>query len=360
MGRLKEYKDSYKIVDAKEASDLTKYDFENSLNRDWDLLGSDCGIHDLNLVTNGFQGGKVITVAARSGVGKSAFTIQMISAGAKESRYGKGEYLYLSYEMTSQNITERLVSHYTGIPIVMITQASKLLTESQKKTVRESFAKARKIPITYQLMSLDSQQMSSIIRLWDKDVKDKEKEDKIKRNRIVFLDYIGLARLEGNGIRTYAIGELMLSLKQIANELNITIVVLAQIRRDVDKEGKPPTSESIQDSASIEQTSDVMLALHRPEILGQETMELPGSEEQIPSKGKMLMRILKNRGGSTGDFILNADMRFSRFWSLDHVKDYDYTELYRKPEFWSSLYNVEIPEEVKSMSSKDRQDELPF
>ena len=354
------YKGYGEVIDSRAAADNTRRDFERELTRDYGLYGIDTGHHDLNIAINGFTGGKVYTFGGRSGTGKSAFLLPMIAAGSNKSADIQGEYLMCSWELNERNISNRLISYYTGIPNVLLTQGAKLLTDAQKNKVREAIDKIAEIPIVYQLMSLDESQIAGIINEWYEDVMEKHKNSSKKVYPIVFIDYIGLAVFEGAGLRTYAIGSFMLKLKQLANKLNISIVVLAQLNRAVDKENRPPTAADFQDSASLEQTSDCLIALHRPEML--DTLcstEDPASGEMIPNKGKTLMRIIKNRMGFGGDFLLNSDLRYYRYWSLNHEFGFDYNAQYKEPRFWARLYGLQLPDNFEK-KTQEKPPELPF
>ena len=130
--------------------------------------------------------------------------------------------------------------------------------------------------------------------------------------QVIFIDYIGLIALENAGARPRheVVSEISRSLKALARELKIPLVILAQLNRESEKgDDKEPLLSNVRDSGSIEQDADVVMLLHRPRVTKQ------NEEEKSPSFPTKVI-VAKNRNGATDTVTLNFVPRFVRFESV--------------------------------------------
>ena len=161
----------------------------------------------------------------------------------------------------------------------------------------------------------------------------------------------------GSGLKTYGIGEFMSTIKTLANNTNSAFVILAQINRG-DADEKIPNRKDIKDSADIENMSDNLIALHRPEynqipnILNPYADPNKDEPQEIDSTNKMFMRMLKSRDYGTGDLLVHTDIGLNRFWAYDMEFGDAYWELYKKEQFWKDLFNID--ELFKQLKDNDQ------
>jgi replicative DNA helicase len=124
---------------------------------------------------------------------------------------------------------------------------------------------------------------------------------------IIFVDYLGLIGSENYNLPRYEqISEISRSLKSLARELKIPVVVLCQLTREAEKER--PSLSNLRDSGSIEQDADVVLFLHRDRV-DKKTNEAPNPDEGIPTD----LIIAKQRNGPVGTVKLSLMAKFAKY-----------------------------------------------
>lgn len=309
---------------------------EENRNREWGLFGRDTGIHDLNLATGGILPTEVITIAGRSGHGKTACLTPLAWASERDKDV-LSEFCMFSWEMAAYKLVDRMVTYKTGLTNRDLMMGARLLSEKSMDGIKSIIERAKGIRIAYQEKSIGAEEVCAIFEKFCEDCKRKEDEDGKKRHPIGIIDYIGLADLDASGIRTYGIGDFYKMVKQICNKTGGSFVILAQINRGSDNKDFPDRGD-LSDSQAIENSSDVLGIIHRPEYLGNSLMKDPKTGEEISSRGKALFRVQKGRSFGVGDFAVSCDISKYRFWSLDHEFDYNYWELYSQENFWKKHF----------------------
>ncbi len=228
--------------------------------------------------------------------------------------------------MTPDFLVDRYISHETEITATMLSQGAKLLSSVQMANIKEAYGRGKILPISYQENSTN---ISHVTDIWTKFCKAADEK------HTGIIDYIGMAKFESSGLRTYAIGDFMNGIKKLANETGGAFVILAQLKRESDEKALPDRND-LKDSADIENASDALILLHRPEYNG--VPEFP--DGLGTTKDKAMLRVLKNRGGGTGDLIINCEVKYNRFYSLNHTHDFKYYELYKKEDFWLQHFGI--------------------
>jgi replicative DNA helicase len=236
-----------------------------------------------------YKPGNLITIGARTGIGKTTFALnQTMNIARSGSPAG-----IISLEMSS----DELVDKFLGI------SASYSPEEIYKKdsfaTVMKESARITKYPIMINApLFNDAQKIFNIVRKMVS-----------SGAQIVFIDYLQLLFYKGNfQNRNYEIGKITSSLKTLASELGIPIVILSQLKR---KDGNPaPELSDLRDSGSIEQDSNIVIFLHQKEVAYSVTAELQ-------------CRIAKNRGGGIGleDVIFRKDI--SLITAKDEIHEFN-------------------------------------
>jgi len=194
--------------------------------------------------------------------------------------------LIFSKEMTRQPLMERFMSLETGIPLFDIRQG--ILKKPDVEVIREMVKKMSDYPMYIDLNFTGSlEQVESTIR----------KYISLYGIKIVYLDYIQLLS-ERDADQTQELGRISRKLKLLANQLDITCVVLSQLNREVEhRDNKRPVSADLRQCGNLEEDADYIIGLYRDEVYDKETKD----------KGKMEFIILKQRNGPTGMVKLGFD-----------------------------------------------------
>ncbi len=215
------------------------------------ITGKKTGFDELDEITCGLQDGDLIIVAARPGMGKTAFSL---SAAKNMAVQYKEPGAVFSLEMTALQLTNRLISNETGIPLKQL-QTGKL---SSKEWVH--YHKAISPLINEDLTIVDRIKNVHKIR-----AKALELHSKGKLKWLV-VDYLQIAQYpEFKKNREREVSEMSAMFKDLALDLGIPIILLSQLSREVEKRStKRPQLSDLRDSGSIEQDADIIMFLLRP------------------------------------------------------------------------------------------------
>ena len=228
-------------------------------------------LHTLDLVTGGYWGGEVWTIAGRPSMGKSAFMCNSIMSGVPT--------LIFSLEMPRQTIIQRLVAIKSGISIFNMRLGT--LKQNELDLIADTIKSIRDYPIYIDTSFIgEANYITSTIRKYHKE----------KNIRVVHIDYIQLL-IERSNSATHDLGKVMRDLKLLANELEITIVVYSQLNRLVEaRDDKRPILSDIRQSGNIEEDTDVAVFLYRDIVYNSDTKD--------PTSLELIVR--KQRNGPTG------------------------------------------------------------
>ena len=258
-------------------------------------------------MTNGWQRGELIVVGARPRMGKTAFAMTMIKTLSLDQNIPT---LFFSMEMTNESLMERLVSNFCEIPLSHIRSGK--LENYEWETLKE-----RMLLLENKPLYLDESTGLSIFELRSKS----RRAVREKNVQLIVIDYLQLMNAEGTyfGNREQEIALISRSLKSLAKELNLPIIVLAQLNREVDKrmqgdaDSKRPQLSDLRESGSIEQDADVVCFIHRPEEYGIRTFP----DDNSSTQGKADFIVAKHRNGPTGDIRLSFLGEFTKFVDLN-------------------------------------------
>jgi len=270
-------------------------------------IGVDTAYRKLNEQINGFKNGNLIILAARPGMGKTAFALKLASYPASNNT----PVAFFSLEMTAQELASRVLSYNSGIPAQKITNA--YINTYELQHLRDNLTTIKDTKLF-----IDDSSHLTIERLRIKAHKLKE-EHKIK---MIVIDYIQLmdSSNQYRGNKVNEVSEISRGLKLLAKELDLPIIALSQLSRQVEtRTDKKPILADLRDSGSIEQDADMVMFLMRPEYYKMETYNINGQE--VNSERLLVCDIAKFRGGRTGEIYLK--------WVGDimSVEDYDYNNL---------------------------------
>ncbi|MCL2480709.1 MAG: replicative DNA helicase, partial [Spirochaetaceae bacterium] len=257
--------------------------------------GIPSGFKDLDKKTNGFQKSEFIVIGARPSVGKTALALTMAANIAIRHKIPVG---FFSLEMSEQAIMQRLISSEARVDSEHIR--SGLVSEIHLSKIHDAAGDIYEAPLY--LTSVSDLKILDLRALSRKLIRD-------HGVKIIFVDYLTMIQAENKTIpRHEQIAEISRSLKTLARELDIPIVVLSQVKREAEK--KEPTLADLRESGSIEQDADLVIFLHR---------EKTGDDTKPDNTGAIETAVIiaKQRNGPIGDIKMVFIPKYTRFESSD-------------------------------------------
>lgn len=256
------------------------------------VTGVHSGFHKLDQFTMGWQPGNLIILGARPSVGKTAFALNLARNAAVE--FGEAV-AFFSLEMTSMELTDRLIATESGITSDKLKGKLKMLPD-EWQILEQSISRIVKAPIY-----IDETPGITLTEFTAK----AKRLVREKGVRIIFVDYLQLMHSGkpqvGGFSKVQEVTDISNTLKTTAKELGIPIIALAQLNRNLmnrmGSNGKPVLSD-LKDSGSIEQDADIVMFLHRPGLIG--------LAEDPEEQAKTEVIIAKNRNGQIG----SVNMRY--------------------------------------------------
>lgn len=264
------------------------------------LTGVPSGFTALDRITSGWQKSDLVIIAARPGMGKTAFVVSALRNAAVDFKIPVAIF---SLEMSSVQLVNRMISaeaELEGEKIKKGNLADHEWTQLVHKTSRLSAA-----PIF-----IDDTPALSILEL-----RAKCRRLKAEHNvQLIVIDYLQLMRGDQGGNREQEIASISRALKGIAKELNVPVLALSQLSRGVETRGgdKRPQLSDLRESGSIEQDADIVIFLYRPEYY-----KITVDEEGMPTQGVGEVIVAKHRNGSTGTAKLKFIGKFTKFADFD-------------------------------------------
>lgn len=251
------------------------------------------GLDDLDRkLCGGFSGGDLVILAARPAMGKTAMSLSVALNMAEHHNV-----LFFSMEMTKAQLMDRAMANLGSLPLEWIRNP---VDEGDGKGARHTMAFHK-----FQQLKLHVDDKAGR-RLVEIQSIAKQINRKKKLGAIV-VDYLGLMRGGNTNSRNLELGEYTKGLKQLAKELDIPVICLAQLNRQVEnRAGQRPNLSDLRDSGEIEADADTVMFIHREEYYNPDTT----------MKGVAEIIIAKQRQGETG-FVGTAFLgSFQRFANL--------------------------------------------
>jgi len=268
------------------------------------LSGVPTGFTELDSLLGGMQSGDFIVIAARPSMGKTALGLSMLeSIGVVEGKPAA----FFSMEMSKLQIAQRMLCARAQVDMQKMRHGR--LSEEEITRLQLACGSMRDRPIF-----VDDTPGMSVMELRAKARRLKA----LHKIEVVFVDYLQLMfdRMAGRENRQNEIASISRGLKALARELNIPIVALAQLNRQVEgREGNRPRMSDLRESGAIEQDADVVMLLHREEyyLAKKRTTSDSAAEQFDKVKGKAEVIVAKQRNGPTGDVEIHFNPRFTRF-----------------------------------------------
>lgn len=311
------------------------------------VSGVPSGFAALDRVTAGWQKSDMIIVAARPGMGKTAFVVSMARNMAVDFNIPVAIF---SLEMASVQLVNRLISSETGIKGEKIRKGN--LEDHEFTQLHTRIKKLAKAPIY-----VDDTPSLSVFEL-----RAKARRLKSKHNiQCIIIDYLQLMTANSDkGNREQEISTISRSIKTIAKELNIPILALSQLSRAVETRGgdKKPMLSDLRESGAIEQDADIVSFIYRPEYY-----DITQDEDGNSMIGVGQVIIAKHRNGALETVSLKFVKDFAKFENLDmnygepggelpNGSDFD--------QFKTITMQSRMNEDEGDFFSKENDDDAPF
>ncbi|WP_353100583.1 replicative DNA helicase [Myroides odoratus] len=270
------------------------------------LSGLPTGFHKLDELTSGWQPSDLIIIAARPGMGKTAFVLSMARNIAIEAGAGVA---FFSLEMSSVQLITRLISSETGL------SSEKLRTGKLEKHEWEQLNVKVKDLERAPLFIDDTPSLS----IFDLRAKARRLASQYGIKLIV-IDYLQLMTAggsqKGGGNREQEISTISRNLKALAKELDIPVIALSQLSRAVETRGtsKRPLLSDLRESGAIEQDADIVSFIYRPEYYKIEEWD---DEFRSPTAGQAEFIVAKHRNGGLDNIRLKFLGMYGKFDNLD-------------------------------------------
>ncbi len=266
------------------------------------MAGVPSGFADVDDLFHGFRGGDLVILAARPGVGKTSFALNLATNSAKQGV----TVAFLSLEMSAAQLVQRVLCSEARVNLSRLRAGQ--LQESDWGAIADASNTLSKLD-----MYIDDTPSLSILELRAK----ARRELRGAEKGLIVVDYLQLmqppqTRRDGN--RAVEVGEISRGLKVLAKEMDMPVIALSQLSRQVEMRGKKrPMLSDLRESGSIEQDADIVMFIDRS------MDEIEAESDDRPGLGEAELIVAKHRNGPTRDIKLAFNAEFTRF--MDYIDD---------------------------------------
>ncbi len=297
----KHLRNSYESIDSVLVKAIQR--IEDLRHKNEEVTGVPTGFPSLDRVTYGWQNTDLIILAARPAVGKTAFALNLVRSAALHPTKPT-PVAFFSLEMSAGQLVQRVLSAQSEIWLEKISRG-KLEEHEMKQLYAKGIQKLAQAPIF-----IDDSAALNIFELRAKCRRLKNLNDV----GLIIIDYLQLmsGTSEGKGgNREQEISTISRGLKALAKELQVPIIALSQLSREVEKRkdgNKMPQLSDLRESGAIEQDADMVMFLYRPEYY-----DVTQNEMGESNRGETHVRIAKHRNGSLETVKLRALLHIQKF-----------------------------------------------
>ena len=269
-----------------------------------ELTGDPTGFKKLDKRSGGLQTSDLIIVAAETSAGKTSFAIKLaMNCGCPIAFY--------SMEMKKEQIAARMISIASGVPANEILFSK--LDSGQIISIDKGAAKVVNYPVYFDDRSTSNiETILSSIRMM-----------KIKYGiKGVIVDYLQILNVNMKGTnKEQQMGDVARRLKNIAKELDIWVIALSQLNRDL--QNPVPSLGRLRDSGRIAEAADMVILIYRPEVYGK---RYPEEFSNTDTQGTAMIDVAKGRNVGLMKFIVGFKKENTNFYDLDDVSIYEVKE----------------------------------
>lgn len=273
------------------------------------ISGLETGFYDLDKATSGLHEGEMIVIAARPGMGKTAFALNIATHAAMTT---KKAIAIFNLEMSAEQLVNRMISALGGIEGKKLQNG--MLNQSDWKKYNEAMSQLAETNI---YIEDNSGITSNDIR-----AKCRRLASKKEGLGLVIIDYLQLLTTGGRRpeSRQQEVSDISRSIKTMAMELKVPVIALAQLSRNAEKrENNEPMLADLRESGSIEQDADIVMFINRKDYY--KAKESLGQNANSPTD----IIIAKHRKGGTGKFELLFEptmMNFKNYIAQERESEY--------------------------------------
>jgi replicative DNA helicase len=295
---------SHKFVELKNILGEAWDRIESLHNNKGALRGVPSGFKKLDSILSGFQKSDLIILAARPSVGKTSLALDIVRNAAIRHDVSVGVF---SLEMSAQQLVDRMLAAESKVDSWAL-RTGNLRADKEFSSIQEALTRLSKAPIY-----IDDMPGNNIIRM--RSVARRLKSE--KGLGLIVVDYLQLmapvdSRKSDSMVQQ--ITEVSRSLKNLARELNVPVIALSQLSREVEKRGGRPRLSDLRDSGSIEQDADIVAFIHREDKYK--------DDSDKPNIAEILIQ--KHRNGPVGVCELYFDEKRATFLDIDtHFGNFD-------------------------------------
>ncbi len=260
------------------------------------IRGVPTGFKELDNLLSGLQKSDLIMLAARPSIGKTSLALDIARQTALNFNTPVGIF---SLEMSSQQLVDRILAAESRVDAWKL-RTGKLQTDNEFAHIRTALDKLSRAPIYF-----DDTPANSILQIRSTARKLK-REHGIKLLIVDYLQLITTSRAYDSMVQQ--VTEISRSLKSLARELDIPVLALSQLSRAIEQRRDRPRLSDLRDSGSLEQDSDVVMFIHRPD-------KYKNDDDEKTDICEILVE--KHRNGPTGKIELYFDSKRTTFLSLE-------------------------------------------
>ncbi|MFP4065018.1 MAG: replicative DNA helicase [Bacteroidales bacterium] len=314
---------------------------EGAKNQEGHISGIPSGFAELDRVTAGWQKSDLIILAARPGMGKTAFVLSMARNMAVDF---KKPIAVFSLEMSGVQLVTRLIASEAEL-------AADKLRRGQLEQYEWEQLNTRLNTLTEAPLFIDDTPALSIFELRAKCRRLKAQHDV----QLIIVDYLQLmsgGSDNNRGNREQEISNISRSMKSLAKELNVPVIAISQLSRAVETRGgsKRPVLSDLRESGAIEQDADMVLFIYRPEYY-----QITEDEQGNSTEGLAQLIIAKHRNGALKDIDLRFIQNFAKFTDYETAGYIEGGEM-KPSESFDDQNTFTIPSKMNDMDD----DEVPF
>ena len=295
------------------------------INRDVQAGGIMSGFKDLDGMIRGFRAGQMIVLAARPSVGKTSLGMNFAeNAACPHGMLEPVPTLIFSLEMTSEELAYRLLCSRARVSMSRLRDG--FASKDDQVELAKMGTELKSAPIWIDDAStINIYEMKAKARRLNQNLINKGKP----KLGLIVIDYLQLITAgDKNTSREQQIAEISRATKGMAKDLELPVIVLSQLNRDMEKEKRDPRLSDLRESGSIEQDADIVLLLHRQEMgagrheaeEGGDNDEGDGQVQQGPlgSVDQIKLIVAKQRNGPVGAVNLSFIRQYTRFENYAH------------------------------------------
>lgn len=275
------------------------------------VTGLATGFKELDKMTTGFHDDELIIVAARPGVGKTSFALNVAQY---VGLYDDKTVAMFSLEMSGEQLVQRMLAS-EGLIDSQHLRTGQLDEEEWKKLIVASGSLANTSIYIDDTPGIKMSEIRAKARRL-------AKED--GNLGLIVIDYLQLIEGPRSESRQQEVSAISRQLKKLAKELHVPVIALSQLSRSVEqRQDKRPVLSDIRESGSIEQDADIVSFLYRDDYYRDETEDGEDNDqvEAEDDNGEVEVIIEKNRSGSRGTVKLMFSKPYNRFSNIDYTHD---------------------------------------